>query len=209
MGLDWQPDHKSMSGFEAEFEQIKAKLEKGRRFGRRKLEKRFEEISISPYETLRAPRVGRDDEATAWIMDRYPDRAQKEWSEEWWLNEFDGYYVLDLAPACDGLPRYTNGGLGEYIEAFSFRAAFLEDCEDILEDTYYEAYNPRSPAELIEYGKSLIAKAEDYSRTHDIGLTKLDTEDVDGDGFRLDVVLSAGRWCIYWGEQGHALNPWY
>jgi hypothetical protein len=209
MGLDWQADNKPKPGHEAEFDEIRRKLDKGRRFGRRKLERRLIEISVPPVATLGAPRVGEDQRATDWVLERYPNRTDQSWSEERWLQEFDGYYVVELAPPSDGLPRYTNGGLGEYIEAYSFRAAFLEDCEDILDDTYFEAYNEREPAELVEYGKSLIEKAERYAQAHDIDLGALDTDDTESDSFKLDVVLSAGRWCIYWGERGHAMRPWF
>jgi hypothetical protein len=51
-------------------------------------------------------------------------------------------------PPCDGLPRYTNGSPGGYVERYSFRAQFLQDCEEELgDDLLATAYESKLPDE--------------------------------------------------------------
>ena len=133
MGLDWQPLGKPKSGHEAEFNGLYEEIFEAE-IKDQSLWKRLREIAISPYETLGAPRVGFDAEADRWAAEEYSKRPWKKLfvSRRKWRKIFHGYYVLDLVPLNDGIPVYSNGGAGSYCEVFSFRAKFLEDCQDVL-----------------------------------------------------------------------------
>jgi hypothetical protein len=67
------------------------------------------------------------------------------------LREFHGYYVLRLVQ-CDGVPRYSNGGLYEGADETSFRGDFLKDCADVLgQDLLNDAWNSKMP-EAASFG---------------------------------------------------------
>ena len=209
MGLDWLPGNKPKPGFEAEYEEIVHAI------FNQKLEEdspelaRFHEISISAYETLSAPRIGYDESATAWARKWYKEE-QPDQPEEEWLESLKGYYVVDLVPPCDGIPRYSNSPLG-YVEAFSFRAEFLKDCTDIIGDDMLEsAYQNKVPENFLAYGEKLTEQAERYARENSIDLKELDGNKKEGEPeYQLDIVLRAGRWCIFWAVRGHLLDPDY
>ena len=230
MGLDWLPGSKPKSGHEEECEAIILALDEesrsekkgliGRLFSRKPekevdteaLTERFHEITIPAYETLDAPRVGYDEAANEWARkmraEQNPDVPEEEW-----LKHHHGYYVLDLAPPCDGLPRYTNAPLG-YVEAYSFRAKFLEDCTDAIGDELFtRGYGRMTAPELAAYGRKLIACGESWAAEHDVDIGAMNPEaedfDLESPEGKVDIILSAGRWCVFWGERGHILDPYY
>ncbi len=199
MGLDWNPGNKPAPGQEAEFETLFHRIENWEEPGRGLLSRlfrkrqaddgetreelvdRFQEISVPAYETLRAPRVGYDAAATEWARELYPN-VETEASEADWLESMKGYYVVHLAPDCDGVPRYSNGGPDSYIECHAFRADFLKGCTEVIgEELLDQAYESRLPADMLAFGRELIRKAEEY----------------------------AGRWCVFWAERGHVLDAWW
>jgi hypothetical protein len=134
--------------------------------------------------------------------------------------------VLPLVPPCDGLPPYSNGSPGGYVEQFSFRAQFLRDCaDDIGEELLSSAYESKLPGDLLDYGRELLARAEDLARRHGLDPLNLVTpdelpslEDLMAGKLppptpwsvehRVDVAHSAGRWCVFWGERGHILDAY-
>ena len=230
MGLDWLPGNKPKPGYEEEYHAIIQALDESRHnedkgffarlFSRKPereineeaLTERFHEISIPAYETLDAPRVGYDEAANDWAR-RMREENKPDVPEEEWLQHYHGYYVLDLAPPCDGLPRYTNAPMG-YVEAYSFRAKFLEHCVDIIgEPRFARGYERMTPEELVAYGRELIVCAESWAADHgiDVGAVSRAEEDFDLDSpeAKVDIVLSAGRWCVFWGERGHILDPYF
>lgn len=229
MGLDWLPGNKSKPGHEDEYLQIVAALEEDRRprswkeiFGNlfsgkaikkideEALKARFHEISIVAYESLDAPRVGYDDAATEWARKTRAEH-RPEIPEKDWLEDYHGFYVFELAPKCDGLPLYSNAPMG-YVEAYSFRGQFLKDCQDIIgKDLFARAYKRQLAPEMIAYGKELIARAKAWAVEHGVDLDSIDPEaedfDLDSPEGKVDIVMSAGRWCVFWGERGHLLDP--
>ncbi len=226
MGLDWNPGNRPKPGFEAEFEEIIRRMDKGRyekeksalgrfigRFRpidpdrqptRQELLQRYNEISTTAFETLNAPRVGYDDPATRWARNQYAKQGSAK-SEQEWLESLHGFYVLDLVEDVDGLPRYTNGSPGGYVESFSFRAKFLQDCVEVLGlDLIDELYQMRTSSELIVFGQQFMKAAEDFAREEGLDLANPDAVNQEPE---LDIVLSAARWCLFWGERGHFLDP--
>lgn len=205
MGLDWNPGNKPKPGHEEEFDDLFRLLTNGEE--EQFLVDRFHKITISAYETLEAPRVGVDSAATEWARRRYAEQAP-DVSEQNFLSELEGYYVLDLVPPCDGLPQYTNGPAG-YVENFSFRAQFLNDCVDIIGTVLMEkAYETRNAGETVEFGRLLIDKAENHASEHGLDIATLNAGRPGSLEEKLDIVISAGRWCVFWGERGHPMEAY-
>lgn len=165
--------------------------------------KRFREISIPAYERIGAPRVGHDSAANEWILKARKAKAPEEVATV--LKEFDGYYVVRLVE-CDGVPKYSNGGLYDGADETSFRGAFLNNCTDVLSrNLLKQAWNHKFPEEAVAYGKALIATAEVAAATDKprrqrsllsrLGLVK-DREPIPISE-QLAIVRSAGRWFVF------------
>lgn len=211
MGLDWNPGNKPKPGYEEEFDRLFRQLENvPERTEQESLLQRFRDISISAFETLNTPRVGYSEAADAWAREAYRERSP-DCTEQEWLQRLQGFYVLPLVPKCDGIPRYSNGDPGGYVEPYSFRAQFLVlDCEEIIGPRLVEqAYGSKLSREMLAYGNELITKAEEFARRNHIDLEHLDIDDYDGIDVKVDVVLAAGRWCRFWAERGHILDAYW
>ena len=177
---------------------------------------RFQEISVPGYERIGAPRVGHDNAADQWILEARQPKTSEEAAAV--LKEFEGYYAVRLVQ-CDGVPEYSNGGLYDGADETSFRGAFLNDCEDVLGKLLLnEAWNHKFPEAAVAYGKALLAAADAAqaggreskrrrSLLSRLGLTK-EREPV-AIAEQLDIVRSAGRWFIFWGERGHPIRAWF
>ena len=173
------------------------------------------EICIPGYERIGAPRVGHDRAANEWILEARKAKTPEDAAAV--LKEFEGYYVVRLVE-CDGVPRYSHGGLYEGVDETSFRGAFLNDCKDVLSKLVLEeAWNHKFPEGAVAYGKALLAAAEDAESGRStrrkrtflsrLGLAK-EPEQVPL-AKQLDIVRAAGRWFIFWGERGHAIRAWF
>ncbi len=177
---------------------------------------RFNEISVRGYENIGAPKVGRDIAADQWILQAR--RAETPDEKAAILKEFDGYYAVRLV-SCDGVSNYSNGGLYDGVDATSFRGALLEICRDVLtKDMLNKAWSHKLPHEAVAYGKDILALADAAqfagnppkrrrSFLSRIGLAK-EPEPV-ALAEQLDIVRSAGRWFIFWGERGHPIRAWF
>lgn len=210
MGLDWNPGNKPKPGFEREFVDLFYALQGDPSPERTRQEARFREISISAFETLGAPRVGFDSRADAWALEAL-QRARQPKPESEWLASLKGFYVLDLVPPCHGLPRYSNGSPGGYVERFSFRAQFLADSEEIIGPELLEqAYESKLPPVFERYGLALLEKFRLFVATRKLDPAKLESsEDPESDEFRADVTREAGRWCLFWSRKGHILDAYW
>jgi hypothetical protein len=210
MGLDWNPANKPRAGYEAEYWRLFDELQDEKARDRGSKEKRFHEISISAFESLDAPQVGASSAADAWARQRHAEQKVDTPVDEW-LASLRGLYVVPLVEPCDGVPRYSNGTVGGYVEPFSFRAQFLRDCEYIIGAELLErAYTHMKPDELRAYGEELHRRALAHSADHSIDLTTVHAaEDPDSVEFHLDVVLSASRWCVFWSSKGHPLEAYW
>jgi GNAT superfamily N-acetyltransferase len=203
MGLDWHPQNKPKPGAEAEFERLLGGADWGE-----PEQARFDQISVSPHETLGAPRIGHDPAADAWARAQFqaqrPELGGAELDAA--LAEAAGYYVLDLVAPCDGLPRYSDAGLGT-VEAFSFRAEHLVEGKAVIGDRLLKgAFDAKPPDALLAYGRALLERAEAFAEERGLALERLDTGDPESAGAKLDAALAAGRWCIFWAERGHGLE---
>lgn len=210
MGLDWNPANKPLPGHEAEYWRLFEELGDDNSPDRDSKQKRYQEISISAFETLDAPRIGVNPVADDWARKRYSDRHGENPPEEW-LETMRGVYVVPLVERCDGVPHYSNGAVGGYVEPFSFRAQFLVECVYIIgEELLEQAYRHMRPEELRDFGLSLRHRAVSYANAHEIELDGIhEPEDPDCVEFHLDVVLAASRWCLFWASRGHPLESYW
>ncbi|MGN7783856.1 hypothetical protein ACTJIJ_04995 [Niabella sp. 22666] len=217
MGLDMLPMGKPQPGFEKRFVEIFEMLTqnkipqpsfwdklKGKKFPtREELLEEWQANQIPSYETIKAPRVGRDEEANMWIMAKY-NQAEQEMTQEQFVKQYDGYYVIELAKEEDGVPMYISLEQDENV----FRGQFLQDCIDIIgEDLVNEAWETKFANDALDYGNRLMAVADKLAVTHNLAYLKMQRlpPDVDKDAIesKLHIVFSLARWLIFYGKNGH------
>ncbi len=219
MGLDLVVEGCAKPGHEEEWRRILERSFAEKDVSEEETE-RFSEISIPGYQRIGAPRVGYDKVADAWIIESQKAKTDDEIQAV--LKEFHGYYVLSLIK-CDGIPEYSHGGLYEGAEETSFRGAFLKDCNDVLPKSLInEAWDHKFPEDAVRYGRALL-DAADTATTN--GVTSEQNAAKRGWLSRLwngkaatsalsfneqqQIVQSAGRWFVFWGERGHAIRAWF
>nr|WP_294846629.1 hypothetical protein [uncultured Sphingomonas sp.] len=115
------------------------------------------------------------------------------------------------------MPKYNHAGLYEGVDETSFRGAFLDECGDVLsKELMLEAWDNRFPEAAIEYGRDLLAAAEQaaaHPPSHRRGLfgfggrSKSPSSTPFED--QLDIAQSAGKWFLFWGERGNAIRAWF
>lgn len=117
MGLDWNPGNKAKPGFEAEFVDVFRAIQATNPGETRDaLLDRYHEISITAFETLQAPVVGRDPDADAWARQLHA-RLGRDEPEDQFLARLAGFAVPARlpprplpaqAPQCRGWPVTVN-----------------------------------------------------------------------------------------------------
>jgi len=218
MGLDMRPMGKPKPGYEKEFsrlfelltsKQTQKKLSfldklSGKRVASNEdLLKEWLSIQIPTYETIKAPKVGRDQEAENWIRQKYKEQKTEK-SEEEFISEFEGYYVIELAKELDGVPVYFVLGQDENV----FRGQFVNDCVDLMgEDLVNEAWETKLAPEALDYGWRLMAIADKIGLENNLQNLKTQRMPPDSDEdsleSKLHIVYSLAKWLIFYGENGH------
>lgn len=170
---------------------------------------RFNEIAVPAYAVLGAPVVGQDPAVDAWARDT-AIRAGKPVAEA--LSRMAGYHVLELMADCDGLPPYTNGGMGYHVDHTSFRGAFLDACKDALpEADRLAVWQAMTAPELQAYGQRVANHARAYAETTgltgQLGQRNLIRESLTPPEAELHIVDSLARWATFWGSRGHGSWP--
>ena len=228
MGLDLVPLGRPKPGHEAEWERLMAPLYDEREESEADRDRRAE-LSILAYEAVGAPRVGTDPDADAWALERKPDDSELDDSA--FLSEMKDYYVLQLVEDCDGVPRYSNGGFYDGVDETCFRGAFLKDCEGLMGKALLsEAWTSvMRPAEAAAYGRKLLDVADRAERGEImppplaearrgwlrrlLGFLSLARKQPAPEPApledQLDILRSAGRWYVYWGEKGHPIWAYF
>ena len=216
MGLDLVVESSAKAGHESEWRTMMERSFAGQEPSQAEIA-RFQDISVPGYQRIGAPRVGFDAAADAWIIAARKATTPEQIAAT--LKEFHGYYVLRLL-TCDGVPKYSNGGLYGGADETSFRGAFLSDCEEVLGKALLEdAWNSKLPDAAVTYGRALLAAADAaevgsavpkprpslMSRLLPAKRTNTPPPLAD----QLDIVRAAGRWFIFWGERGHAIRAWF
>ena len=175
---------------------------------------RFNEISIPGYERIGAPRVGFDAAADAWIIEARKAQTPEDVAAT--LKKFSGYYVLRLVK-CDGVPTYSNGGLYDGVDETSFRGDFLKSCGNVIDNRLLEAaWEHKVPEAAIAYGRALLAAADvaeasprEANRSFLSRLGFMKSAEPLPLPEQLDIVRTAGRWFVFWGERGHPIRAYF
>ena len=223
MGLDMRPMGKPKKGFEKRFVEIFKMISQDKipqpTFADKLRGKKFptkEELlqewfanQIQTYETIKAPRVGRDREADDWIKSKYDELEQKPPLEEY-LKKYEGYYVIELAKEQDGVPVYMMPGEDKNV----FRGQFLRDCEDIIgEDLVSEAWNTKLANETLDYGNRLMAAADKLAKEHNLEYLKTQRLPPNTDEnileSKLHILFSLAKWLIFYGKNGHGYEAYF
>lgn len=214
MGLDLLVEGCAKPGHEREWRQLLERSFTDEELSESEIA-RFQEVSIPGYERIGAPRVGHDSAANQWILKANNAKTPEEMAAV--LNEFEGYYVVRLVE-CDGVPRYSHGGMYDGADDTSFRGAFLGACRNVLsKELIDQAWEHKLPEQAVVYGKALLAAADAAEAGHPLegrksllsrlGLAK-ERESI-AVAEQLDIVRTAGRWFIFWGERGHPIRAWF
>jgi hypothetical protein len=217
MGLDMRPLGKPKPGLEKRFAEVFQMIStnkipepsfwdklKGKKTPTKdELLKEWFDIQIDSYETIKAPRVGRDAEADLWLKGRYEELDNKPKYDEF-LQEHQGYYVIRLAKERDGLPCYVSFGQDENV----FRGQFLADCMDLIgEELVAEAWKTKLAAETLDYGQRLMQKADEIAQEKKLAYLKNQDSPPDGEPesieSKLHIVYSLAKWLVFYGKNGH------
>jgi hypothetical protein len=217
MGLDMRPMGRPKPGFEERFNQI-FKMIQGtdiqklsffdRLIGKKlppkdELLQEWFSIQTPSYETIKAPRVGRDQEADEWLKQKYVESDKKKTEQEF-IKDYEGHYVIELAEETDGIPMYISMNQDRNV----FRGQFISDCEDLIgKDLVSEAWNTKLAADTLDYGNRLMKVADDLANEKSLQYLKTQRipPDTDEDSIesKLHIVYSLAKWLIFYGKRGH------
>jgi len=229
MGLDWLAGNKAKPGHEARFRELLEIIVAGKTELDEAETAEFMEIGVPAFTTLGAPQVGIDEPATAWFLARLREKKPRPGllrslftkkgsagptpEEIAAIEQMRGYRVLELAPPCDGLPMYSNASINSELDLTSFRGAFLNDCEELLGKELLEsAWGRKLPEDLVAYGHALMERADAWVAAHGCEWVRdqvTPPDDSASPAAQAHIVFAAARWCLYWGERGHWLDPWF
>lgn len=169
----------------------------------------FFENQIETYETIKAPKVGRDKEASEWVMAKYNELDKKPDLDKF-LKDHEGYYVIELAKEKDGVPVYASLDQDENV----FRGEFLKNCKDILgEDLVNEAWKTKTASDALDYGNRLMHIADEIAKKHDLEYlkTQRDIPNVDSGSIesKIHIIYSLAKWLIFYGKNGHGYEAYF
>jgi hypothetical protein len=217
MGLDMRPMGKPTPGFEKRYLEIFEMVSQDKipqptfldKLKGKKLPTKEELINewlanqIQTYETIKAPKVGRDKEADEWIKKKYSE-SDKSVSESEFIKQHDGFYVIELAKETDGVPVYISLQQDENV----FRGQFMQDCIDLIgEDLVNEAWETKLADATMDYGQRLMAVADTIANEKNLQFLKDQRlpPDTDEDSIesKLHIVYSLAKWLIFYGKNGH------
>ena len=196
MGLDMRPLSKPKAGKEQRFYELYSLIpsENLSPDQREQLLKEWFALGIPSYETIKAPQVGRDAQADAWLREQYDadDNPDKPPFDEVY-QDYQGYYVIELAPEQDSVPVYRAFGQDENV----FRG------EDLLN----EAWSNHLAEEAVDYAHRLIAAVTPAAQQHGLEYLKDQYEPPEAEPESLEsqlhIVYSLARWLIFYGSRGH------
>lgn len=223
MGLDMRPMGKPKPGFEKRFAEIFQmistnnfpkpslwdKLSGKKTPSRDDLLKEWFANQIQTYETIKAPKVGRDLEADQWLKENYDALDEKPSFAEF-KKTYLWFYVIPLAKEQDGVPCYVSFGQDENV----FRGQFLTDCVDLIgEELVAEAWETKLAEETLDYGKRLMTKADSIAEEKHLKHLKSQVSPPETDPesleSKLHIVYSLARWLIFYGKNGHGYEADY
>lgn len=217
MGLDMRPMGRPRRGYEKRFSEVFKMLSENKApaltildkllgkkpLTREALLKEWFDNQVQSYETIRAPRVGRDREADEWIRQKYAE-AKRPVSENEFIKKYQGFYVISLAREMDGVPVYISLHQDENV----FRGQFLSGCVELIgEELVNEAWKTKLADATLDYGYRLMQAADNIAAKHNLEFLKEQRQppEVPEDSMesKLHIVYSLAKWLIYYGSNGH------
>jgi hypothetical protein len=193
MALDWIAGHRPKPGHEAEFQEI--------------------------VETLLFDRLGRADRAAA-------SRAQRERraffgrpktvqaTGETLRRRYDEIGIpasetLSKAAAeAPGIPGIGDGAPEWPAERALFHAGCLAGATAIIGDHLLQAcHEVKFAPDLSAFGRALLVRANAFAKARQLDMPGMPPADPASPEGQLHAVATAGRWCRFWGERGHLLEP--
>ena len=207
MGLDMRPLSKPKAGKEQRFYELYSLIpsENLSPDQREQLLEEWFALGIPSYETIKAPQVGRDAQADAWLREQYDadDNPDKPPFDEVY-QDYQGYYVIELATEQDSMPVYRAFGQ----DANVFRGQFLADCQELIgEDLLNEAWSNHLAEEAVDYAQRLLAAVTPAAQQHGLEYLKDQYEPPEAEPESLEsqlhIVYSLARWLIFYGSRGH------
>jgi hypothetical protein len=219
MGLDWLVSPKTKDGFEEQRKLLESVIQKFQNkileiddaIMKKKLEneleklnKKFFEITISKYETVKCKRIGIDKEANEYILKRHLQKNSDEKSHELLLRDIQIMYgmpIPELYEDKDGLAAYS----GIATSDFDFRGKVLSDTilSKELKDEMYEKHDAK---ETLEFAKKFQNYIDDYYENNK-NLYK--SREEFNNSYSVEPIVKAIQWLTYWGGKGHGFDPWY
>jgi len=224
MGLDWVLKAKVLEGKEEEHAEARRKRqEAAERLYEQKLlvtdptllleldaeltQRSKEEcaLQILPYAVLDCPRVGIDNEATAYATGSYEmDNVDETFrmlfpTLESYLAYTDGQYIPNIVRNVEALKLITPGGTLTTESLTELRAALLRYSEHIIgERLAAQAYRDMDPEEMLDYADALEAKI-----TTRVGMAG------EPDDHPARVCREALTWLRFWAGHGFSLHAWF
>lgn len=207
MGLDWMLDKvKPRPGSERRFEEITQMLREMRDDARSPdLERERDEISISVFEAIGAPRTGEDPRADEWFRENvytpaHEDALKGERDaafQEFWSRSFEeclednkGKYVVELAEKTGGIASVSGMVM---VSNLDFRGKVLRFVDGLDSDLVDESYQDHTAEECVDYARRLEDQLPNVP---------------DGPDGR-ELLEGAVRWLRFWGELGFGYHAWY
>ncbi len=172
--------------------------------------KEWNDIQIQSYETIQAPKVGRDKEADDWLISQY-ENSNKEKTLEQFQSDYQGYYVIHLAKEQDGVPIYKSFGQDENV----FRGQFLAECKGLIGSHILgNAWETKLAKETLEFGNLLMSKATEKAKEHNLEHIKdlRNPPESAKEGSiesQLHILFSLSKWLIFYGKNGHGYEADY
>ncbi|MEP7210076.1 MAG: hypothetical protein ABI740_04500 [Alphaproteobacteria bacterium] len=211
MGLDLEPLGKAKPGNEKTWVTLTQTLYAGKTLSDDESRKLID-ISVPPYAEIGAPMVGKDRAADEWMMKQAKAHKDNRPEQEI-IAQAKGYFVVELLLGkCDGVPAYSNGGLG-YVSAVTFRGEFPKDCTAFLDQPTIELAwrTVIPPAAAVSYGKALLARLDrPSSQPPAQGSLRGAIDRVLGGNStsiqeQRQIIDAAGRWYVFWGARGNPI----
>ena len=207
MGLDWMLDKvKPRPGSERRFEEINKLLSEMEEDARSPaLEAERDEITISVFEAIGAPRTGEDPRADEWFREHMYDPAHADALKgegnpkfcEFWGQSFEecladnkGKYVVELAEKTGGIAAVSGMVMVSNLDFRGKVLRFIEGLDEVLVD---ESYEDHTAEECVDYARRL---EEQLPRVADGPEGK-------------ELLQGAISWLRFWGELGFGYHAWY
>src|SRR5262249_13627030 len=110
--------------------------------------------------------------------------------------------------ASDTLSRSGDDARDGCAAALSFRAEDLTATTAIIGDHLLRAcYEVKYAPDLSAFGNALLVRTRAFAKAKGLEVPDMPPADPASAEGQLHIVDAAGRWCRFWGEQGHLLLP--